>query len=153
MLSEKNIIYGFCKATHPPKNKYLISLHRSPELDIIACFTTSKNRTGRTYVEKEHGKIKDGKDNIVSYFFKHGVTIGKNLNGDDFTFPEDTTIVFDYCFQTGEQNAILNNFKDPKVKCVLSDDEYYNLIYAMYKSPHTPKEFIPIFEDKLNKMK
>ena len=35
MLKAKNIIYGFCKYTNPPKNKYLISLYRSEELNDI----------------------------------------------------------------------------------------------------------------------
>ena len=46
MLKAKNIIYGFCKYTHPPKNKYLISLYRSEELHIIAVFPTSQRRAG-----------------------------------------------------------------------------------------------------------
>lgn len=46
MLKAKNIIYGFCKYTNPPKNKYLISLYRSEELNIIAVFPTSQRRAG-----------------------------------------------------------------------------------------------------------
>ena len=46
MLKAKNIIYGFCKYTNPPKNKYLISLYRSEDLnkvyiDLIYAFYTS----------------------------------------------------------------------------------------------------------------
>ena len=46
MLKAKNIIYGFCKYTNPPKNKYLISLYRSEDLnkvyiDLIYTFYTS----------------------------------------------------------------------------------------------------------------
>ena len=32
MLKAKNIIYGFCKYTNPPKYKYLISLYRSESI-------------------------------------------------------------------------------------------------------------------------
>ena len=46
MLKAKNIIYGFCKYTNPPKNKYLISLYRSEDLNIIAVFPTSQRRSG-----------------------------------------------------------------------------------------------------------
>ncbi len=35
MLKAKNIIYGFCKYTNPPKNKYLISLYRSEDPDKV----------------------------------------------------------------------------------------------------------------------
>lgn len=153
MLSEKNVVYGFCNATNPPKYKYLISLHRSPGLDVVACFTTSQTRTGNTYIEKKHGKIKDVKDSVVSYFFKQGIVIGKNMFGDEFSFPKDTTIVFDYCFQEGCQSAILSKFEDLEVKCVLSDSEYFDLIYAMYQSPNTPKRLIPVFEAKLLTLK
>lgn len=46
MLKAKNIIYGFCKYTNPPKNKYLISLYRSEDpdkvyIDLIYAFYTS----------------------------------------------------------------------------------------------------------------
>ena len=152
MLSERNVIYGFCKTTNPPKNKYLISLHRSSELDIVACFTTSQKRTGGAYIEKKHGKIKNSKGVVVSYFFKQNTVIGKSLSGIDFSFPEDTSVIFDYCFQSGEQNAILNQFEDIEVKCVLTDKEYFDLIYAIYQSPDTPKRFIPIFGEKLRSL-
>ena len=48
MLKAKNIIYGFCKYTNPPKYKYLISLYRSEYLNIIAVFPTSQRRAGVT---------------------------------------------------------------------------------------------------------
>lgn len=48
MLKAKNIIYGFCKYTNPPKKKYLISLYRSDDLNIIAVFPTSQRRAGVT---------------------------------------------------------------------------------------------------------
>lgn len=44
MLRAKNIIRGFSTFTHPPKVKYLISLYRSEELNIIAVFTTSREQ-------------------------------------------------------------------------------------------------------------
>lgn len=153
MLSEKNVVYGFCNATNPPKYKYLISLHRSPELNVVACFTTSQNRTGSAYIEKKHGKIKDAKGFVVSYFFKQGVVIGKSISGDEFSFSKDTTVPFDYCFQEGDQSTIISKFENIEVKCVLSDTEYFNLIYAIYQSPNTPKQYIAIFKEKLMTLK
>ena len=65
MLKAKNIIYGYCKYTNPPKNKYLISLYRSEELNIIAVFPTSQRRAG--VAEPKHGcNIREGQ--IVSIY-------------------------------------------------------------------------------------
>ena len=57
MLRAKNIIYGFCTFTNPPKNKYLISLYRSETLHVVAVFPTSKKRwvTSKTLcLTKDH---------------------------------------------------------------------------------------------------
>jgi hypothetical protein len=74
MLKAKNIIYGFCKYTNPPKNKYLISLYRSEELNIIAVFPTSQYRAG-VATPKHGSNIRDGK--VISYVFDAGHPIGK----------------------------------------------------------------------------
>jgi hypothetical protein len=130
MLKAKNIIYGFCNYTNPPKHKYLISLYRSDELNIIAVFPTSQRRSG---VEMpRHGRIlRDGK--VVSYVFDAGHPIGKRVGKDeDFAFQLQTTIPFDYCFSEGNQDELLNRFESPEVVGVLSDQEYIDLIYAFY---------------------
>ena len=116
MLKAKNIIYGFCKYTNPPKKKYLISLYRSDDLNIIAVFPTSQRRAGVT--APKHGcNIRDGK--VVSYVF---------------------------CFREGDQNDLLKTFDSPEVVGVLSDKEYIDLIYAFYTSPMTPQKYKPIFD-------
>ena len=144
MLKAKNIIYGFCKYTNPPKNKYLISLYRSEELNIIAVFPTSQRRAGVT--EPKHGcNIREGQ--IVSYVFDAGHPIGKKQGSDeDFSFPLQTTIPFDYCFREGEQDELLKTFDSPRVVGVLSDKEYIDLIYAFYTSHLTPLKYKPIFD-------
>lgn len=144
MLKAKNIIYGFCKYTNPPKNKYLISLYRSEELNIIAVFPTSQRRAGVT--EPKHGcNIREGQ--IVSYVFDAGHPIGKKHGSDeDFSFQLQTTIPFDYCFREGEQDELLKTFDSPRVVGVLSDKEYIDLIYAFYTSPLTPLKYKPIFD-------
>lgn len=74
MLKAKNIIYGFCNSTNPPKNKYLISLYRSESLHIVAVFPTSQKRSG--VVSPKHGcNMRDNK--IVSYVFEARRVIGK----------------------------------------------------------------------------
>ena len=144
MLKAKNIIYGFCKYTNPPKNKYLISLYRSEELNIIAVFPTSQHRAG--VAAPRHGcNIRDGK--VISYVFDAGHPIGKKKDSDeDFSFSLQTAIPFDYCFREGEQDALLKTFDNPQVVGVLSDKEYIDLIYAFYSSPLTPLKYKPIFD-------
>ena len=144
MLKAKNIIYGFCKYTNPPKNKYLISLYRSEELNIIAVFPTSQRRAG--VAEPKHGcNIREGQ--IVSYVFDAGHPIGEKQGSDeDFSFQLQTTIPFDYCFREGEQDELLKTFDSPRVVGVLSDKEYIDLIYAFYTSLLTPMKYKPIFD-------
>ncbi len=144
MLKAKNIIYGFCKYINPPKNKYLISLYRSEELNIIAVFPTSQRRAG--VAEPKHGcNIREGQ--IISYVFDAGQPIGKKPGSDeDFSFQLQTTIPFDYCFREGAQDELLKTFDNPKVVGVLSDKEYIDLIYAFYTSSLTPLKYKPIFD-------
>ena len=130
MLKAKNIIYGFCKYTNPPKNKYLISLYRSEDLNIIAVFPTSQRRAG-VNVPKHGCNFRD--NDVVSYVFDAGRPIGKKSESEEeFCFPLQTTIPFDYCFKEGDQNDLLKTFESPKVVGVLSDEEYIDLIYAFY---------------------
>lgn len=144
MLKAKNIIYGFCKHTNPPKNKYLISLYRSEELHIIAVFPTSQRRAG-VAVPKHGCNIRDNQ--VVSYVFEAGHPVGKKKDSDeDFSFPLQTTIPFDYCFREGEQDELLRTFEEPEVVGVLSHKEYIDLIYAFYSSPMTPQKYKPVFD-------
>ena len=144
MLKAKNIIYGFCKYTNPPKNKYLISLYRSEDLNIIAVFPTSQRRAG--VLAPKHG-CNHRNNQVISYVFDAGHPIGKKKDSDeDFAFPLQTTIPFDYCFREGDQNDLLKTFDSPEIVGVLSDKEYIDLIYAFYTSPLTPQKYKPIFD-------
>jgi hypothetical protein len=144
MLKAKNIIYGFCKYTNPPKNKYLISLYRSEDLNIIAVFPTSQRRAG-VAVPRHGCNIRDHQ--VISYVFDAGHPIGKKKGSEEvFSFPLQTTIPFDYCFREGDQNDLLKTFDNPEVVGVLSDKEYIDLIYAFYTSPLTPQKYKPIFD-------
>lgn len=80
MLRAKNIIYGFCTFTNPPKNKYLISLYRSETLNVVAVFPTSRKRSGS--LSPKHGKNYRGQD-IVSYVFEANRCIGKKYGSDE----------------------------------------------------------------------
>ncbi|WP_294633853.1 hypothetical protein [uncultured Bacteroides sp.] len=152
MLSPQNVIRGFCKSTNPPKYKYLISLYRSEELNIIACFTTSQDRAGIPLEEIRHGVIKNKKNEIISYVFLTDVCVGKTPEDKDFHFPLQSVIRFDYCFKEGNQAELLSNFESPVIVCKLNDKEYEDLIYAMYKSDDTPEVYKPHFEKILFKL-
>lgn len=144
MLKAKNIIYGFCTSTNPPKRKYLISLYRSETLHVVAVFPTSQKRSGVS--NPQHGCIT--RDNrIVSYVFDAHRVIGTCYGSDEeFSFPQQTTIPFDYCFNEGAQENILKTFDNPQVVGVLSDKEYIDLIYAFYRSPLTPMKYKTLFD-------
>lgn len=144
MLKAKNIIYGFCTYTNPNKPKYLISLYRREELNIVAVFPTSRPRAGVAVAK--HGCNK--RDNVpVSYVFEAHTPIGKKYQSEeDFSFPLQTTIPFDYCFREDTQEKILQSFVDPSVVGVLSDKEYIDLVYALLHSPYTPKQYKDIFD-------
>lgn len=148
MLKAKNIIYGFCTYTTPKKPKYLISLYRSEELNIIAVFPTSKRRSG--VASPQHGCNR--RDNMpVSYVFTANTPIGKKyMSDEDFCFPLQTTIPFDYCFREGNQDLILQSFVEPTVVGVLSDKEYIDLLYALLYSPHTPQRYKEFFDQILH---
>lgn len=149
MLSPRNVVYGFSKITNPPKKKYLISLYRSKELSVVACFTTSQDRAGVPLEQVTHGAIKNKEKEIISYVFLTSVCVGVAPDGSDYHFPDQTVVRFDYCFKDGEQTDLLSSFASPKVVCKLNDAEYENLIYAMYKSDDTPEKYKPHFEKVL----
>lgn len=148
MLKAKNIIYGYCTYTTPQKPKYLISLYRSEELNIIAVFPTSKRRAGVAVAQ--HGCNR--KNNVpVSYVFEAHTPIGKKyMSDEDFCFPLQTTIPFDYCFREDTQDRILQSFVNPSVVGILSDKEYVDLLYALLYSPHTPQRYKEIFDQILH---
>lgn len=152
MLSPRNVIYGFCKTTNPPKYKYLISLYRSDELNVVACFTTSQERAGVPLEEIKHGAIKNKEDEIISYVFLASTEVGGSPNGTKFKFPKQTVVRFDYCFKESEQDKLLDGFVSPCVVCRLHESEYKNLIYAMYKSDDTPEKYKPYFCEILTQL-
>lgn len=70
MLKAKNIIYGFCTFTNPPKNKYLISLYRSETLNVVAVFPTSRKRSGS--LSPKHGKTTEDRILYHTYLKQTG---------------------------------------------------------------------------------
>ena len=100
----------------------------------------------------KHGRIL--RDNqVVSYVFDAGRPIGKKYGcNEDFSFPVQTTIPFDYCFREGDQSDLLKSFDKPSVVGILSDEEYIDLIYAFYTSTLTPDKYKRVFDEVLQEM-
>lgn len=141
MFKAGNILHGFFEKTR--KNKYAIILYADESSYLITTFTTSQQRSGVTC--PIHGKNpKSGTPK--SYVFKAGVLIGKNINGNEFSFKKDTTIVPDY----GVFGGLIEKFKigssDLTVVCSLYDKEYEDLIYTLYHCERLSREYKKIFE-------
>lgn len=152
MFQPREIIYGYVTGLgfRNSKNKYLISLYRSDDLEIFACFTTSQHYYGVPEDQVKHGAIfKDGE--YHSYVFEKGVIIGKNPEtGADFSFPDRTTVTFDYGIRQGFIGDFADGIQNAKVVCVLNKEEFGNLLYAMYKSPNTNQKYKPLLERSLD---
>lgn len=136
MFDPGEVVYAYVKNTHPPKNKYFVTIYQDDDLRIVTCFTTTRNRVGIPLDQLSHGYVK--KDNqLVGYFFDKNVEVGLNAEGTPFKFPRNCVIPFDYGVQIGTKSQLLNSVEEATVVCKLHPKEYEDLAYAMYKSPLT----------------
>lgn len=136
MFDPGEVVYAYVKNTHPPKNKYFVTIYQDDDLRIVTCFTTTRNRVGIPLDQLSHGYVK--KDNqLVGYFFDKNVEVGLNAEGTPFKFPRNCVIPFDYGVQIGTKSQLLNSVENATVVCKLHPKEYEDLVYAMYKSPLT----------------
>lgn len=151
MFEPKEIVYGTVVKLgfYQPRAKYLITIYRDDNLNIFACFTTSKQRSGVTDELLGHGPvIKDGR--YLSYVFHPDVNIGVDPEtGEPFSMPRLSVITFDYGLREGQLSQFNEGIQDSKVVCRLYDEEYINLVYAMYKSDVTPRRYKPCLEKVL----
>lgn len=137
MFQPREIVYGFVKGINPPHHKYIVTIYQDEELSIVACFTTSQGRAGVPEDKIRHGAIYREKE-CISYVFDKDHCIGLNpATGVEFSFPKRTVITFDYGVREGQKEYFLRQFENPKVVCELYETEYIELVYAMYRSPHT----------------
>lgn len=152
MLEPGEVVYGFIKDINPPKSKYIVTIYRDDNLRIVTCFTTTKNRVGIPLNSLKHGYVKKN-DKMVGYFFDKHMEIGYNpATGLKFHFPCDCVIPFEYGVREGCKEDFLSEIDDPKVVCVLSSEEYENIVYAMYRSPYTNSKYKPYLENVLNSL-
>ena len=149
MFTPGNVVYAFCHNTTPPKNKYMISLYRGLDFDLVFSFTTSQPRAGVPEEKIHHGTIKNDAGESISYVFEANQEIGTTPEGNRFSFHKRTVVTFDYGIHQTKLDALLRTIDNPEVKCKLDAQEYEDLIYAMMKSPRTPEKFKPIFDQIL----
>lgn len=151
MFQPGEIVYGFVSGLgfRNPKNKYLITLYRDDDLEVVACFTTSQHYYGVSPEQVKHGPIiRDGE--YYCYVFEKGIVIGKNPEDDsDFSFPLRTTVTFNYGIRHGQMQDFAEGMQDLKTVCVLNKEEFGNLLYAMYKSPEMDNAYKPFIEKSL----
>lgn len=144
MFAPGEIVYGYVK--HIGKPKYAVSIYRDEEVNILIHFTTSQPRAGVPLEQVHHGaNYKDG--DCKSYVFEARREIGTNPNTcERFCFPLRTTMVFDYGLIKDTEQKLRLMFENPQVICKLDDNEYINLVYAMFKSKSTPKQYKPYLD-------
>lgn len=151
MFQPGEIAYGFVSGLgfRNPKNKYLITLYRGDDLEVVACFTTSKHYYGVPDEQVQHGTIcRDGE--YYSYVFEKGVVIGTNPeDGTDFSFPQRTTVTFNYGIRQGFIGDFADGMQNIKTVCKLNKEEFGNLLYAMYKSPEMDQAYKPYLDKSL----
>ncbi len=151
MFRPREVIYGYVSglAFYKPKNKYLITLYRDDNLEIVACFTTSQRYYGVPEDMVKHGAIiRNGE--YCSYVFEKDVVVGTNPEtGTDFAFPQRTTVTFDYGIRQGRIEDFVEGIKQARIVCVLNKKEFGNLLYAMYKSPNMSQQYKPLLEKSL----
>lgn len=146
MFRTGNIVYG--KNEKAKKRKYLISIYCSETLSLLAVLPTSQVRCG---VENpKHGIIKNDKGDVLSYYYEAKHRIGKAPNGSDVFFPLNTTVVFDYAILDSTYEDMKNQYNEgANLLGSLSEEEYYNLVYAMYKSPKTKNKYKELLNEIL----
>lgn len=151
MFQEGEIVLAFVKDIHPPKEKFFITLYRDDNLNVVACFTTSQHRVAVAPDEVRHGVVRQD-NNPVAYVFEQGREIGVTPDEKkSFAFAKRTFIPFDYCYQEGTLDKFMARTLSPKVVGVLHKEEFVSLLYAMYRSPHTNRKYIPLLEKSLTK--
>ena len=153
MLEPGEVVYGFVKDIHPPKTKYIVTIYQDDNLRIVTCFTTTKNRVGLPLNTLQHGYVKKD-DKMVGYFFDNRVAVGYNPNtNEEFHFPRDCIIPFEYGVREGTKERFLSELENPIVVCTLNRKEYENIVYVMYRSPHINPKYKPYLEEVLEQKK
>lgn len=99
----------------------------------LSCQIYARNQNMRSFY------IMTGKKDVGTYKDGNGVT-------QSFRFPEDSTVVPDYGYTKTSTHSLSLNVPDLTFICSLFEKEYLDLIYMLYQSKKTPREYKKIFE-------
>jgi len=141
VFSVKNILriekFDFEDGKSPPRDKYMLVLHVNGPGAIIAPLTTSVDTITDHY--KANRCIKDDPNNIHCYYIPKKLVIGQK----GFAFHKDTFI---HIHSTNLKNRNLAKLqaryvdtKTVELKDILTDSEFCDLLYCIYKSKHVPR--------------
>jgi hypothetical protein len=151
MLSERNIIhiddYDFGNG-QKLKGRYFIILHNENGLSIILTGITTRDRIPDKFQPLIDNKrcIKHDYDFVHCYLFPKDKMIFEN----GFFFKKNSFIYIGQNIIEIETDHILNKYdKKIKLKDKIEIDEFFELIYCIYKSKYIKNKFTILFEKKL----
>ena len=141
MFTPPNILliqkFDFEKEDAEPKDKFLIVLFQVGEDAIIAPLTTSQDYLPDYYKNKRC--VKDDPSCIHCYYIPKALVIGRN----GFAFIKDTYIHINPA--NLKRRSVLDLKKRyeatgmASLKDALTDAEYCDFLYCVYKSKHVPR--------------
>ena len=152
MFQPREIVHGYVTGLgfHQAKNKFIITLYRDENLEIVACFTTSQPYCGVPEEQVRHGAIMRNGE-YYSFVFEKGIEIGDDpRTGGRFAFSDRTTVTFNYGIREGELEDFDNGIESKEVVCILDKNIFADLLYAMYKSPEMKDRYKPYLERTLD---
>lgn len=136
--------YDFEDGKSPNKDKFLIVLLNINGISIVAPLTTSKDYLPDHY--KNQRCVKDEPNRIHCYYIPSNIKIG--ISG--FYFPKDTFI---HIHTSNLSNKSIKDFtakyidsSKAELKDKLTNKEYSNLLYCVYKSSFVSKKLKKMIE-------
>ena len=141
MFSPPNILliqkFDFEREGAEPKDKFLIILFQTAEDAIIAPLTTSQDHVPDKYKNKRC--IKDDPSCIHCYFIPKSIVIGRN----GFFFIKDTYVHINPAnLKRRSISDLKKRYQDTglaSLKDKLTDNEYSDFLYCVFKSQHVPR--------------
>lgn len=146
MFDRGNILYieNYQLSSNKLKNKYLLVLENLDNEAIIISLPTSQQYLDQVNIKK--GAIEQGQ--TKGYHFPKNDIVGKN----GFSFDLDTYVLFRSNVFKESIDVLLSKYpsNDITIKDTLTDKEYRDLIYAMYKSGTLRPNIEDLFETILD---
>ena len=148
MFGNGNILhiprYEFEDGTIKGTGKFLIVIFNNNDVSIIASLTTSQNHIPDDL--KKHGCINSDYISVSCYHFEKS----KKITTSDFSFWKDTFVYFSNNVFEKKIDIIEEKYGDTiELKGKLSDEEYEEFIYCIYKSKFVNRGIKKILEKHL----